>query len=50
MSAANVERFQKKYAQQVREVIEKASVNPTDEPPIWNADTDETMARLCGLR
>lgn len=107
MSAANVERFLKKYAQQVREVypnipacvhphmlrrtratglyrdgvdlsivsrflghaqlettriyatpsvemmrkvIEKASVNPAGESPLWSTDTDEAMARLCGLR
>lgn len=107
MSAANVERFLKKYAQQVREiypdipdcvyphmfrrtratglyrdgvdlsivsrflghaqlettriyatpsvemmrdVIEKVSGNATGEQPLWNPDTDKTMARLCGLR
>lgn len=107
MSAANVERFLKKYAQQVRDVypnipdcvhphmfrrtratglyrdgvdlaivsrflghaqlettriyatpsvemmrqaIEKSSINPAIEEPIWNADADKVMAKLCGLR
>lgn len=34
----------------MREIIEKASGNPADEPPLWNANTDEAMAKLCGLR
>lgn len=34
----------------MREIIEKSSVNPAAEPPLWNVDTDEAMARLCGLR
>lgn len=107
MSAANVERFLKKYAQQVRNVypdipdsvhphmlrrtratglyrdgvdlaivsrflghaqlettriyatpsvemmrqaIEKSSINSANEEPIWSADADEAMAKLCGLR
>lgn len=107
MSAANVERFLKKYAQQVRDVypdipdcvhphmfrrtratglyrdgvdlaivsrflghaqlettrlyatpsvemmreaIENSSTNSVNEQPIWSADTDEAMAKLCGLR
>lgn len=107
MSAANVERFLKKYAQQVRSVypdipdcvhphmfrrtratglyrdgvdlaivsrflghaqlettriyatpsvemirkaIENVSTDSASEQPIWSADADETMAKLCGLR
>ena len=107
MSAANVERFLKKYAQQVRDIypnipdcvhphmfrrtratglyrdgvdlaivsrflghaqlettriyatpsvdmmrkaIENIPANPANERPIWSADADETMAKLCGLR
>ncbi len=34
----------------MREVIKKASLNITDEQPLWNADTDEAMAKLCGIR
>ena len=107
MSAANVERFLKKYAQQVqdiypdipdrvhphmfrrtratglyrdgvdlsivsrflghaqlettriyatpsvdmmRQAIEKSSINSAIEEPIWNADADKVMTKLCGLR
>lgn len=107
MSAANVERFLKKYAQQVREIypdipdcvhphmfrrtratglyrdgvdlaivsrflghaqlettriyatpsvemmrqaIERSSINSANEEPLWSATTDETLAKLCGLR
>lgn len=34
----------------MRQAIEKSSINPAIEEPIWNADADKVMAKLCGLR